>query len=482
MDDRIFDNAIRALDGAVTRRRGLAALVGVLLGGAAIDESEAGKQARRRRARKHRQANRPANNGACPGTLPCTADSQCCTGYCQISAKKCRCAPEGYACTKKTTCCKGFTCYEGACTKNRLIPSCSRTCTTGCCNGETCEAGTTAAACGIGGAACAVCGAGKGCCANACATLTQTLLTIAGTGTSEISNPKATFLTPDKLTLYIASWNPADISSGGFVSIWKRSVATDPFTWDQNLTSPNFLKPEWVTVSADGLTVATVSVWNDCGVVFRKTAGTWAETGTLGTCGSGGSSASQLSSPSGVALSADGTKAYIGDQGNGRVSIWAYASSTWSNASTWGSSGGQCASGIDPNAKTCANGIFVNAAEDKIYICAGNPDRGLQVLTKSGASWTGAWAGPTSAAPYGGGGCWVDTITEDVFAATNATEVKKSNFTSGTSWDAVTLPATPASSVLGVAVRDFNAADPSAASWALAEGFSNVQVTGFLCP
>jgi hypothetical protein len=511
MDDQRFDAALRALNTGVTRRRGLAAALGVLFGTAGVADAakKTGKQAdsgpstegpcgdgssKANRCKRNGQCcTKYCLNGACrlkPNQMTCAKGSECASGSCVNNKCDGGCKKEGSRCSTSANCCNGLTCQVGVCKSSTKAVCNAKNCK-GCCNGTVCRVGTATSTCGTGGAACARCASGQTCTAGVCVSptpppppppsCTLELQTISGTDDSAISNPKGVYLSPDKLTLFIASWNPADSSTGGRVSIWTRASLSAQWAFDQKLESADLLKPEFVTASADGNTVATASKWNECGVVFKKTSGTWSQTGTLGSCGSGGSGDTQLSSPTSVALNADGTTAYIGDRSNGRIAIWKYASSAWGFDSQILSKGGggQCGSGSDPNAKTCPEGVFVDATETKIYICSGTFDHGLQLLTKSGSTWTGAWAGPAEAAPYGGGGCWVDPVTENVLAHTLGGEVQLSNFTTGTSWTNVTLTSAP-TGVLGITVRDFDPASPDTATWAFAEGFSGVQASA--CP
>jgi hypothetical protein len=551
MDEKRFDDAIRALNGSMSRRRGIAAAIGALLGGAAAAEATAKDRKRGAVAAGDdanvegpcgdgsRKANRCKRNSQCctkyclfgtcrlkPNQMQCAKGSECASGSCVNNKCDGGCKKEGSRCSTSANCCNGLVCEGGVCksstkavcnsknckgccngtvcragtsvsacgTKGGTCARCrngatcvngacfacdAATCPTGCCQNGVCQAGTAASACGTGGVACAACSGTDVCTAGTCgAACTPTLQSISGTGDSEISNPKGVYLSTDKLTLFIASWNPADIAIGGRVSIWTRTSA-GAWVFQQKLESTNLLKPGFVTASADGNTIATMSEWNDCGVVFKLTGGVWAETGTLGTCASGGSGNNELSSPTSVALNADGTTAYIGDKSNGRISVWKLTGSTWAYDSSILSAGGggQCGTGSDPNVKTCPYGVFVNATEDKIYICSGALDRGLQLLTKSGSTWTGAWAGPVAPAPYGGIGCWVDPTTENVLANDLSGGVKLSNFATGVSWDAVPLAQPPTSAVAATSVREFTPASPDTAFWAFAEGFSGVQAT-----
>jgi hypothetical protein len=535
MDQQRFDAAIRALNTGTTRRSGIAAALGMLLGGVGIAASDAKQKNRKDGAGSQgKTKDKPEAEGPCgDGTWRdnrCKKHSECCTGYCKDGS--CRGVELGGKCSKTRKCRGDAVCTKGKCVrKNGPKPtSCTpKNCADGCCKGTTCVkyATQSAATCGKAGAACAACGTGESCVSGvcgipcdatscgdsccldaitcrdkslacgvtaggACPALVEGLQTANGTGTAATSNTKGSYLSKDKLTLYIASWvNLGNDPWSGKISIWSRASVSDAWTWKESLTSTNLHKPEFVTVSDDGNTVATMSVWNDCGVVWKKANGVWTEsTGTLGVCGSDGSTQSNwLSDPSAVALNADGTTAYVADKSNGRIAIFKLVNGTWTYDTYWGveGGGGQCGT-HDGTTKTCAKSVFVNADETKIYIVTGNSSNSFQLVSRSNASaaWptaTGAWAGPTEAAPYGGTGCFMDVPTETVFCPTG-TEVKVTNFTSGTSWDAVTIPAAfiPAATAVNVSVRDYNATDSTAAYWSFAEGFSYTQVRGWVCP
>ena len=93
MDHRRFDDAARALNTATTRRKGLAAVLGVLFGGGMAARVSAQDAAASR----------------CPGGLPngksCEWRTDCCSGICEDGI--CKCGMAGDDCTFNGACCSG---------------------------------------------------------------------------------------------------------------------------------------------------------------------------------------------------------------------------------------------------------------------------------------------------------------------------------------------------------------------------------------
>jgi hypothetical protein len=137
MDQSSFDRIARLLGGAATRRSGLTAALGGMLGLASLDaaaksDSHGGRGKRSDRSDKNHkrdkgnghQKGKPGAEGPCgDGSRTdnaCTKDSQCCTGICRKGLKnkdgkgRCRCVRKGKACTEDRNCCKG-TCADGVC-------------------------------------------------------------------------------------------------------------------------------------------------------------------------------------------------------------------------------------------------------------------------------------------------------------------------------------------------------------------------------
>jgi hypothetical protein len=106
MDDLRFDAALRALNAGTTRRRGLAAAAGLLLGGFVVDAGAADRK-------------RPEREGPCGDRSGkdnrCTKDKECCTGVCNRKIGRCRCLQRGAACTSDENCCGTTRCKKGIC-------------------------------------------------------------------------------------------------------------------------------------------------------------------------------------------------------------------------------------------------------------------------------------------------------------------------------------------------------------------------------
>jgi YVTN family beta-propeller protein len=116
MDHRRFDTALRALDAAVSRRRGLAAAVAVFLGASVQPGEDAGAA-----PRSPRPAG-PCGNGS-RAQNTCRRNGDCCTGLCDRrpakrnndGAGRCRCVRKGRPCTDDRNCCRGLDCRSGTC-------------------------------------------------------------------------------------------------------------------------------------------------------------------------------------------------------------------------------------------------------------------------------------------------------------------------------------------------------------------------------
>jgi hypothetical protein len=114
MDQERFEMISRAVGATVSRRRGLAAALGAVLGGGAL---AAGDVAAGRRRPKPEG---PCGNGSRKDNV-CAKDGDCCTGYCKKGIKnkdgagRCRCIRKGQTCTAKQTCCGANVCVDGTC-------------------------------------------------------------------------------------------------------------------------------------------------------------------------------------------------------------------------------------------------------------------------------------------------------------------------------------------------------------------------------
>ena len=169
MDGGIFDRLTRLLASRLTRRSGLAAAAlslpavaaarqphgGARNGNSDSDSDSNGNSKGRGRGP---QQEGPCGDGRRKGNI-CTKDSQCCTGYCEVSLGKknvdrkgrCRCIRRGKPCTPKQTCCGKAACVDGVCGATAPPPpACQETggtCATDadCCSCLTCVSGACAA-------------------------------------------------------------------------------------------------------------------------------------------------------------------------------------------------------------------------------------------------------------------------------------------------------------------------------------------------
>ncbi|MFM9108715.1 MAG: hypothetical protein ACKOWF_18670 [Chloroflexota bacterium] len=145
MDAPRFDSASRALGAALSRRRGLGAALGILLGAGAgaVAVADADADARRGRGR----GRTPGPEGPC-GNLRrkdnlCTRNSECCTGICEPKPGeknrdgigRCRCVRRGGACKADRNCCRRgdqqMVCIGGICGAPVPAQTCT-VCARGC--------------------------------------------------------------------------------------------------------------------------------------------------------------------------------------------------------------------------------------------------------------------------------------------------------------------------------------------------------------
>lgn len=94
--------------------------------------------------------------------------------------------------------------------------------------------------------------------------------------------------------------------------------------------------PYGVWASPDGETVWTTELWDGRVIVYRKGSRDWERQSTFG---STGNAADQLHYPEGLCASPDGTKVWVADTLNHRVSIWARDGAGWAPETTFGSLG-----------------------------------------------------------------------------------------------------------------------------------------------
>ncbi|MGI9252173.1 MAG: right-handed parallel beta-helix repeat-containing protein, partial [Thermomicrobiales bacterium] len=134
MNQNAFDRIANELGRATSRRSGLMAALGAVLGKVGGPSAvEAGTR------KAGERAHGPSVTGPCgpsPRDNKCKKDKQCCTGYCKPGKKgksgRCRCAPKNHACTAKTTCCAGLACTNGACKPAGPPPVACDVCLNGC--------------------------------------------------------------------------------------------------------------------------------------------------------------------------------------------------------------------------------------------------------------------------------------------------------------------------------------------------------------
>ncbi len=340
MDQRRFDRLAALFGAATSRRAGLAAALGVLLGGAAAADA-----ARRGHAGADARGKRPESEWSC-GNTRCTQNTDCCTRLCDAQNRRCKCLKRGVACSSTRNCCNGLKCRDGVCSRPPRKVCNASTCANGCCNGPTCVTATSASACGIGGAACVACTSlAAFCSAGTCSAGTwanQTTFGSSGSGNDQFSNPRGIFISADTLTLWTAD------SFNNRISIWTRQDASST-CWTNQTTfgasgssNDQVAYPHCVFVSADTLTVWVADTENNRISIWTRpdaSSTSWSNQTTFGTKGS---SNDQFENPSGIFVSADSLTAWVAESENNRISIWTRPdknSTTWTNQTTFGTFG-----------------------------------------------------------------------------------------------------------------------------------------------
>ena len=137
MDQAAFDRIARLLGGASTRRQGIAAALGGMLGLAAVTtERDAAVAAPASRGHKRR----PRPEGPCgDGTRKdniCTRNADCCTNICNLELGKknvdrkgrCRCMRRGQPCKADRNCCNTLTCNGEVCGEAVVCTVCASGC------------------------------------------------------------------------------------------------------------------------------------------------------------------------------------------------------------------------------------------------------------------------------------------------------------------------------------------------------------------
>ncbi len=418
MDERRFDRLSSMFGAATSRRAGLTSVLAALLGGAAT-ASAAGKRGAARGEGRPR-AEGPCGDGSAKPNA-CTRNKQCCTGVCDREKQRCRCVQIGGACRQNRNCCRSMTCTNGICsTPGPVGPTCTAaTCANGCCDGSTCVTATSVSACGTGGAACVTCSSSAlYCTAGTCSAGTwdnQTTFGTSGSGDSSFTLPSGVVLSPDLLTLWVAD------SGNNRITVWTRTDK-DSTTWSFNAKfgvtcscASNLSSPNGVAVSADGLTiwvtdtgVGRIAVWTRTNTSSTN----WIPSASFGLNGSGDVN---MSAPKGVFASEDTLTAWVADTGNNRIVVWTRdntAATTWNYSTQFGSGP---ASG-DSNFNT-PSGVFIS--EDMLTAWVGDTlNNRISIWTRSTTSST-TWTHSTS---FGTNGSSADQFNapKGVFVSANS--------------------------------------------------------------
>ena len=356
MDDHRFDDLTRRLEMALSRRTGLGAVLGVLLGAAGLDA-----------AAKSKETGKPGSEGPCgDGSTKanrCKKDANCCTKYCAKGGCRCkpnymkctkgahccsrvctggRCdggaKPEGSACTESFNCKNGLACIKGVCTKSNTATCTKQNCP-GCCDGTTCRPGGTKQGCGKDGKKCAACTGSKTCKNGTCSSSCSAATCPDGCCKNGVCNPGTSndvCGTGGKTCVVCSSGN---VCFNGACPGWSNQTTFGTTgSGDSNLYAPSGLH-----LSVDGLTTWIADTLNNRVVIWSRPDATSDDWTFLAKFGTGnGAGDTQFSGPSDVWVSVDGLTAWVADTFNSRIVIWSRpdaASTTWSYLAKFGTSG-----------------------------------------------------------------------------------------------------------------------------------------------
>ncbi|MGI9253311.1 MAG: hypothetical protein ACR2J8_06165 [Thermomicrobiales bacterium] len=432
MDQQRFDAALKALHTGTTRRRGLAAALGVLLGGAGLDAAakRQGQGQGQSAASKRPAAAGPCGDGSAKDNK-CAKDGDCCTKYCADGA--CRCKPNYMDCSKDAHCCAGrcaggkcdggakpaasacqenfncqdgLACINGVCTVSNKA-KCTQSNCPGCCSGTTCRLGSERNACGSGGGVCAGCSANQTCQAGICR----------AAGGSCTSNAQCSGAT-DTCASGTCRCGSGPACSGA-TPICDGGACRAPAWYNQTTFgsqgtgADEFSSPNGVFVSPDGLTAWVadgnnnrISVWTRPGTTGAN-ATNWTNQTTFG---ADGSDPNQFSYPGDVFGSPDGLTVWIGDDSNNRVSVWTRPGTTGANATAWANQTTFGVYGTGPNQFKAPSGVFVSADGLTVWIADYSNHR-ISVWTRPGTTGANAtaWTNQTTFGSNGSSPSQFDT-------------------------------------------------------------------------
>jgi DNA-binding beta-propeller fold protein YncE len=311
MDQHRFEAALRALAQGTTRRRGLAATLGALLGGVGLETVAKRRATDADPERSMGRGAGPGAEGPCGNGSAkenrCKKNADCCTGMCRKQPGKvgrCRCLERGAACTANRNCCGDLACRQGVCSRSAPTPTPTPaplvwTAQTPLGNGE-------------------------------------------GTDNDQFNNPIGVAVTADGLALYVADYYNHRIA------VWTRATtsaawqAQPPLGNGRGRASNQFDIPWGVAVTGDGRTLYVADLENSRIAVWTR--GTrndpWQAQTPLGN--GDGQAIDQFNYPSGVAVTADELALYVADTSNRRIAVWTRAttSAAWQAQSPLGNGDG----------------------------------------------------------------------------------------------------------------------------------------------
>lgn len=114
MEQDRFDRLARALGSATTRRAGIGAAIAGAFGFLALTDSV--------RGRRDAEPAGPCGDGSGKQNR-CSSNKDCCTNFCDVVIRRCRCLARGETCKNNQSCCAGNACHDGVCSNSGPNPT-----------------------------------------------------------------------------------------------------------------------------------------------------------------------------------------------------------------------------------------------------------------------------------------------------------------------------------------------------------------------
>jgi hypothetical protein len=114
MEHDRFDRLARALGSATTRRAGIGAAIAGAFGFIALTDNV--------RGRRDAEPAGPCGDGSGKQNR-CSSNKECCTNFCDVVIRRCRCLARGETCKNNQSCCAGNACHDGVCSNTGPNPT-----------------------------------------------------------------------------------------------------------------------------------------------------------------------------------------------------------------------------------------------------------------------------------------------------------------------------------------------------------------------